>query len=95
MATDAARIFIPMEELIDKSKELERLNKDKQKCEADIKFLSGKLNNPKFVDKAPQAVVDAERAKLEKSNPAFGKNQRKYCRAWLIQTRITCRPISL
>lgn len=73
VATDAARIFIPMEELIDKSKELERLNKDKQKCEADIKFLSGKLNNPKFVDKAPQAVVDAERAKLEKATQRLEK----------------------
>lgn len=67
VATDAARIFIPMEELIDKKKELERLNKEKAACQKDIDFVSGKLKNPNFVDKAPQKVVDAERAKLEKA----------------------------
>lgn len=66
VVTNSARIFIPMEELIDKDKELERLNKEKAFCEKEIKMFQGKLSNEKFVSKAPAAVVEAEREKLAK-----------------------------
>ena len=67
VVTDAARAFIPMMELVDKEKELARLNKELVGCEKDIAALSGKLNNPGFVAKAPAAVVEGERVKLEKA----------------------------
>lgn len=66
--TDAARVFIPTGELVDKEKELARLNKEKAACEKDIAFLSGKLSNPGFLAKAPEKVVEMEKAKLAKAN---------------------------
>ncbi len=62
----SAQIFLPLDELVDKTKELERLNKEKKDLEGEIKRVEGKLNNQGFVAKAPQKVVDEERAKGEK-----------------------------
>ena len=59
-------IYLPLEDLIDISKELERLGKEKERLEGEIKRVSGKLSNESFVSKAPAAVVDQERAKLVK-----------------------------
>ena len=61
-----AEIFLPLDELVDKEKELERLNNEKKKLESEIKRVEGKLNNPGFVNKAPEKVVNEERAKGEK-----------------------------
>ena len=61
----SAEIYLPMSELVDKDKELERLNAEKKKLEGEIKRVEGKLNNQGFVAKAPQKVVDEERAKGE------------------------------
>ena len=61
-----AEIFLPLDELVDKEKELERLNSEKKKLEGEIKRVEGKLNNPGFVNKAPEKVVAEEKAKGEK-----------------------------
>lgn len=61
-----AEIYLPMSELVDKDKELARLNAEKKKLEGEIKRVEGKLSNEGFVSKAPQKVVDEERAKGEK-----------------------------
>ncbi len=61
-----AEIYLPMSELVDKDKELARLNEEKKKLEGEIKRVEGKLSNQGFVSKAPQKVVDEERAKGEK-----------------------------
>ncbi len=71
--TDAARIFIPMDQLVDKEKELARLDKEKAKVQKDIDFLSGKLNNPGFVAKAPEKLIEAEKAKLAKAQEKMDK----------------------
>ena len=68
-------ILIPMAGLIDKTVELERLDKEIDKLGNDIKRLSGKLNNENFVSKAPEAVVAKERAKLEEAESALSKLQ--------------------
>ena len=62
----SAEVFLPLDELVDKTKELERLNAEKKKLEGEIKRVEGKLNNAGFVSKAPQKVVDEEKAKGEK-----------------------------
>ena len=62
--TESARIYIPMDELIDFKAELVRLNKEKAALQKDIDFVNGKLNNPNFVDKAPAAVVEGQRKSL-------------------------------
>jgi len=66
VVTGGARLYMPMGDLIDFGKERERLNKEKAKVEDDIAFVMKKLNNPKFVGKAPEKVVNAEREKAEK-----------------------------
>ncbi len=71
--TNDARIFLPMEDLIDKEKELERLNREKASCEKDIKMLSGKLSNEKFVSKGPANIVEQEREKLSRAEERMAK----------------------
>ncbi len=57
-------IYIPMGELVDMSKEIERIKKELQTIETEIARASGKLSNNGFLEKAPKALVEAERAKL-------------------------------
>ncbi len=66
VVTEGAKIFIPLGELVDKDKELERLAKEKEKLEGEIKRVESKLANEKFVSKAPQELVAAEREKGDK-----------------------------
>ena len=73
VVTDCARIFIPMDELVDKEKELARLNKEKAAVQKDIDFSSNKLNNAGFVAKAPAQQVEAEKAKLAKAQEKMAK----------------------
>jgi valyl-tRNA synthetase len=63
--TADARFFIPLESIVDKAKETERLEKEKAKIQKDIDFSQGKLNNPGFAAKAPAAQVEAEQKKLD------------------------------
>ena len=64
--TEDARLFIPMDELVDFKAELERLEKEKAAVQKEIAFVSGKLNNANFVAKAPEALVNEQREKLAK-----------------------------
>lgn len=73
VVSDGARCFIPMNELVDKEKELARLNKEKAAVQKDIDFSSGKLNNPGFIAKAPEKQVEAEKAKLAKAQEKMAK----------------------
>jgi valyl-tRNA synthetase len=58
------KILIPMAGLIDKEAEIARLEKEIQKIKTDLPRIEGKLNNPKFIDKAPQEVIAKEKEKL-------------------------------
>ena len=58
-------VLVPMAGLIDKAAELARLDKEIAKLDKDIQRLSGKLGNPGFIDKAPAAVVEKEKEKLQ------------------------------
>ncbi|NLK95380.1 MAG: valine--tRNA ligase [Clostridiales bacterium] len=56
-------LFMPLLDLVDKDKELERLNKEVKKLESEIDRIDKKLNNSGFVAKAPATVVEGEKEK--------------------------------
>ena len=61
-----AALYMPFADLVDIDKEIERLTKEEDKMNKEIKRAQGMLSNPKFVDKAPADKVQAEKDKLEK-----------------------------
>ena len=61
-----AVIYIPFAELVDIEKEIERLEKEKNKLFGEIKRCEGMLNNEKFISKAPEAKINEEKEKLAK-----------------------------
>ena len=71
--THAARISMPMAELVDLEKEKARIQKDLGKQKAELEKLQAKLNNPGFVNKAPANVVEAERARAGKLTALIAK----------------------
>ncbi len=64
--SDKAQLFMPLEDLVDFNKEMERLRKESENLKKEIARASGKLANENFVKKAPPAVVEEERQKLER-----------------------------
>ena len=66
VTTYAAKILMPLAELVDLDKERARIQKEMGKVQADLDKIQTKLGNPGFLAKAPDAVVDAEREKCEK-----------------------------
>ncbi len=66
VTTDAV-VQIPMNELVDFAKELERLSKELAAAEKDRDFFGSKLNNEAFVSKAPAHVVEAQRESYKKA----------------------------
>ena len=66
-------VLVPMAGVIDKTGELARLDREIGKLGKDVQRLEGKLGDEKFVAKAPQAVVEAERQKLSAARSALRK----------------------
>ena len=66
LVTSGAEIFIPLLDLVDKDKELARLNKEVTKLNSEIERIDKKLSNQGFVAKAPKNVIDGEKVKREK-----------------------------
>ncbi len=64
--TEAAKIFIPLNELVDFEAERARLEKELDTAKKDLQFVENKLNNPGFMAKAPEAVVAQQREAQEK-----------------------------
>ncbi len=64
--TADAVMYMPLEELIDKEKEIERLKKEEKKLVGELKRANGMLNNERFMSKAPAKKIEEEKAKLEK-----------------------------
>ena len=65
--TADAKLYIPMGQLVDVAKELERIEKELEKAKKNLAGIMSKLNNENFTARAPEAVVAAEREKAEKA----------------------------
>ena len=63
--SEAAEVLIPLGDLVDFEKEIARLKKERDNVANELARGEGKLKNPGFVNKAPAALVEQERAKLE------------------------------
>ena len=66
-------VLVPMAGVIDKTEELARLDREIGKLNKEVQRLDGKLGNDKFVAKAPETVVEAERQKLAEAQSALQK----------------------
>lgn len=64
--THAANIYIPFAELVNIEEERVRLQKELKKARDELKRVEGKLSNQGFISKAPAALIQAEREKLDK-----------------------------
>ena len=73
--THAAKLYMPLAELVDLAKEKARLEKDLGKKQGELKGLEGKLSNPGFLNKAPEHVVAAEKDRAEKLKVLIEKIQ--------------------
>ena len=73
VTTHAARIFMPLAELVDLEKEKARIQKELDKNRKELDKLETKLQNPGFVNKAPAQVVEAEKERAEKLRALIAK----------------------
>lgn len=67
ITTADAKLYIPMGQLVDVAKELERVRKELESSRKFLTSLEAKLSNEKFVSRAPESVVNAEREKAAKT----------------------------
>jgi valyl-tRNA synthetase len=74
---NGAEIYLPLEDLVDFEKELERLNKEKENLEKELHRVKGKLENQGFVAKAPQSVIEEEKSKEKKYHDMLEKVQER------------------
>ncbi|MFR0674865.1 valine--tRNA ligase [Enterobacterales bacterium AW_CKDN230030176-1A_HGKHYDSX7] len=74
------QVLVPMAGLIDKDAELARLSKEIQRLQGEVQRVGGKLSNAAFVDKAPPAVIDKERAKLAEAEQALANFTEQHAR---------------
>ncbi|MBI9014242.1 MAG: valine--tRNA ligase [Clostridiales bacterium] len=66
VVTEGAELFLPLADLVDFTKEVERLEKEKAKLESEVERVVRKLSNEGFVKKAPDKLIDAEKEKQAK-----------------------------
>jgi valyl-tRNA synthetase len=65
--TADAKLYIPMGQLVDIEKELDRVSKELEKARKNLAMIQGKLSNENFIARAPEAVVNAEKEKAAKA----------------------------
>ena len=68
VVTHDVRMYLPMDQLIDREQELQRIAKELKNAQGELQRIAGKLGNPGFLAKAPESVVAGEREKQEKLN---------------------------
>ena len=64
--TTDAKLFLPLNQLVDVDKELARIAKEEDNAKKNLDRIASKLNNPGFLAKAPEQVVAAEKERAQK-----------------------------
>lgn len=70
---ETTEIYVPLSDLIDKEKEIAKLQKDIEKTQKELDKVLGKLSNEKFISKAPQSVIEKENAIKEELETKISK----------------------
>ncbi|KMT22686.1 valine--tRNA ligase [Clostridium cylindrosporum] len=70
---EGGELYMPLDDLVDKEKEIERLTKEKEKLEKEVERVNKKLSNQGFVSKAPEAVIAEEKDKQKKYQEMLDK----------------------
>lgn len=70
---DELEVHIPLAGLIDKTAEVNRLNKEVAKLQKDLEKIELKLNNKNYIEKAPAPIVEKERIKAKEIHTAIEK----------------------
>ena len=78
ITTADAKLYIPMGQLVDVAKELDRIGKELEKNKKFLASLEAKLSNEKFVGRAPEAVVNAEREKAAKTRDLIASLEQSF-----------------
>ena len=78
ITTADAKLYIPMGQLVDVAKELDRIGKELEKNRKFLASLEAKLSNEKFVGRAPEAVVNAEREKAAKTRDLIASLEQSF-----------------
>ena len=78
ITTADAKLYIPMGQLVDVTKELVRIEKELDKARKNLAGIEGKLSNEKFTARAPEAVVNAEREKAAKARVLIAQLEDSY-----------------
>ncbi len=73
VVTHNATVYMPLAELVDIAAELERIAREKEKAENGLRIVEQKLSNEKFVSRAPETVVNAEKEKAAKFKELIAK----------------------
>ncbi|MCI5227616.1 MAG: valine--tRNA ligase, partial [Candidatus Electrothrix sp. AX2] len=75
LTDSGVEVFVPLKDLIDVEAELDKLARERKKVEQELKRVQGKLGNEKFLNNAPEAVVEKERGKLAELENRLTKNE--------------------
>ena len=75
LTESGVEVFVPLKDLIDVEAELDKLARERKKIEQELKRVQGKLGNAKFLNNAPDAVVEKEKGKLEELETRLAKNE--------------------
>jgi valyl-tRNA synthetase len=77
LVIENAVLYSPLDELVDKEAELERLTKEEQKLTKELARSKGMLSNERFLSKAPEAKVNEEKEKLAKYEQMMAQVQER------------------
>ena len=78
--THDAKMYMPMDQLVDIEKELQRLDKELTKNRKSLEGIEKKLSNPGFLSKAPENVVNNEKERAEKLRALIAQLEDSYAK---------------
>ena len=82
-------LLIPIADLIDQQAEINRLSKEIEKLEKDLQKSQQKLDNPNYINKAPQEIVDKERDRMQSLDSKLSKLKKQLTNIQNIKTKTT------